>query len=368
MIRRDLQTLIAADASGHILERIGYDWLHYAASFHRGVLLTAKMHPYEIMRSSAKAGLIHWLDPLTYFRGAFLSSVPQVVMIHHCEPDDLVNWRLPFSFADGVTTSSVYYQNIISRAINRNVDIIPYTVDIEKYRPLSRNETRRKHGIPEDLFLAGFVAKSVANPGDRKGVDLLKKVLIAASSCLPGFAVLIIGSGWSSLAAELEKCGVRAFRKEVSYANETASLYSLMDVLLITSRNEGGPCTLLEAMACGVPVITSQVGHVPEVVKSGESSIICTDRTVNEYLDGCRALFANSDYRAMMSIAAREAMVGKRDSRKVIPNVDFFSIYKSACTHHENRSVYCRMAGLFGTFYHCSRFVLSSCFGGATLK
>jgi len=88
------------------------------------------------------------------------------------------------------------------------------------------------------------------------------------------------------------------------------AFYSSMDALLVASRFEGGPYTMLEAMACGTPVIATPVGLVPEVIEDGISGIrVAATDSVSALVDGM------DRFRALTPIA-RTAMGGR--AREVV--------------------------------------------------
>ncbi len=74
---------------------------------------------------------------------------------------------------------------------------------------------------------------------------------------------------------------------------ELGTWYNAADVFVLPSRNEGNPCSMFEALACGVPCIGTMVGGVPEVVVEGHNGYLCAEseneqsfaRLINEALN-----------------------------------------------------------------------------------
>src|SRR5262249_45386977 len=73
---------------------------------------------------------------------------------------------------------------------------------------------------------------------------------------------------------ELAARGIRYRRLMATTRSELATAYHALDLCLVTSRQEGGPKAVLEAMASGVPVVSTRVGQAPEVLEHGRSGYL----------------------------------------------------------------------------------------------
>jgi glycosyltransferase involved in cell wall biosynthesis len=119
----------------------------------------------------------------------------------------------------------------------------------------------------DNSFRIGFIgARPPDDLGDRKGTSLL---LDAAREIMrQGFSpqFVIVGHGWKELVAQLRSIGfVVTYLVNVDWY-DLVDVYNSLDLYLITSYLEGGPLTLLEAGACGIPVISTPVGLALEVL------------------------------------------------------------------------------------------------------
>jgi hypothetical protein len=163
-------------------------------------------------------------------------------------------------------------------------------------------------------------------------------VLEGAVARWPNLTVLLVGPGWETLAAQLRTRGADVLHRAFETTEETAQMYPLMDALVVTSDEEGGPCTILESMACGVPAVTSNVGHVPEVVEDGVTGFICETRSPEEYLTKLALIRDGAECTAGMGTRARAFILAERDEPVVLPKVDFGAIYSAAHRHFATRS------------------------------
>lgn len=146
-----------------------------------------------------------------------------------------------------------------------SVTVVPHGVDTNFFR--KEKPSRTKFGIPPDRFVVGFIGnRGSDNDAGRKGVDVLLNVIERVAGHLPNLHVVLGGPGWQSEAEDLKRRGLSASATGYIPKADLPSLYSALDVYLLTSRVEGGPCTVFEAMACETVVVSTRVGAVPELI------------------------------------------------------------------------------------------------------
>jgi glycosyltransferase involved in cell wall biosynthesis len=149
----------------------------------------------------------------------------------------------------------------VRRAIGNRGSIRIIPNGYEPGAAMSRAEARRRLGVPADARVIGWVGRLWTV----KGPDLL---IEAVAQLEPDVArVVVIGEGPERTALETT-CARRGLR-QVLFAGareDAAQLLRAFDVLVMSSRSEGTPMVLLEAMAAGVAVVTFAVGGIPDVV------------------------------------------------------------------------------------------------------
>ena len=165
-------------------------------------------------------------------------------------------------------------------------------VDLERFRPVPRREARaqlRRSGEP--LLL------SVGNLKVGKGHHILIEALAMLKVRQPKARLLIVGEGpeHTSLLAMAARLGVQ---RDVHFAGavENADLYlwySAADVLLLASSSEGWPNVLLEAMACGTPVVATRVGGTQEVVTNNLVGRLVQKRNASDFSEAVEGLMRN---------------------------------------------------------------------------
>ena len=172
------------------------------------------------------------------------------------------------------------------------VRVLRNGVDLAMFRPLNRSAARAQFRINGPTLL------SVGNLVELKGHDLI----IGALPALPQYSLLIVGDGpqrsrLEQLATTLGVIGRVRFLGRIAH-DELAAVYSAADALVLASSHEGWPNVLLEAMACGTPVIASKVGGNSEVVAAPEAGLLLQDRTSSEIANAVKKLVLSAIDRA----------------------------------------------------------------------
>ncbi len=136
------------------------------------------------------------------------------------------------------------------------------------YAIKSREEARRILEIPQDRLVAGWIGRL----SHEKGPDLMLRALTEATE----WHVSVIGSGpmLHRLQARSRELGVAPRVRWHGAIPEAGTLLRAFDAFLLSSRTEGTPLTILEAMAAGVPLVVMSVGGVPDVVTDREADLV----------------------------------------------------------------------------------------------
>ncbi len=160
-------------------------------------------------------------------------------------------------------------------------------VDLQRFAPGDRGAARAALGLTH------FTLLSVGLLDPRKGHDLVIRALVD----LPDVRLMIAGIGPERRALETlaQQLGVAA---RVSFLGgvpqvELATYYNAADVLVLASSREGWANVLLESMACGTPVVASNVWGTPEVVAAPEAGLLMSERTPDALVDAVNMLRAD---------------------------------------------------------------------------
>ena len=190
--------------------------------------------------------------------------------------------------ADGlITVAAALRDRLVECGVaTERIHVLRNGVDLERFRPLNREQAR------EALGFSGTALLSVGNLIELKGHHLI----IEALRELPGHSLTIIGDGPER--AQLESLALRLGVAErvrfvglVSQA-ELPRWYVAADALVLASSREGWANVLLEAMACGTPVVATRVGGTPEVVAAPDAGLLVDERSARSIAAGVRTLLA----------------------------------------------------------------------------
>jgi len=113
--------------------------------------------------------------------------------------------------------------------------------------------------------------------------------------------------------------------KVLGWQSDIERVLSAADIVVLTSDNEGTPLSLIQAGMAKLPVVTTNVGSVPEVVLDGITGII-TSLDINEIADALEELANNSGLRASMGMAAKEFTLANFGVKRLVN--DHEELYK----------------------------------------
>lgn len=141
-------------------------------------------------------------------------------------------------------------------------------VDTARFAPGDQAAARAALGLPG----TGQVIAIAARLERVKGID----VALHALATVPGVTLAVGGSGSERAALQnlAETLGISARVAWLGHVDDTATLYRAADIVCLPSRAEGLPLALLEAQACGRPVVASRVGGVPAALDSASGELV----------------------------------------------------------------------------------------------
>lgn len=170
---------------------------------------------------------------------------------------------------------------------------IPLGVDTTHFKPPSQEQRlslRQKFGIPSDAVCVGSFQKDGVGwneglePKLIKGPDVFLQVIEKLNREMNLF-VLLTGPARGYVKKGLDQMAVPYYHEVLPNYLNIIDFYACLDLYLVTSREEGGPKAILESMATGVPIISTQVGLAPEVICQGKNGLLADINDVDTLVD-----------------------------------------------------------------------------------
>jgi len=193
-----------------------------------------------------------------------------------------------------------------------------------------RGQLRRELGIPEGMALVGVVARLTAIKNHRLFLDAARLVVEAGQEAM----FLVVGDG--ELRAELEayvaELGLAERVIFTGWRRDLSRIYSDLDVVVLSSLNEGTPVSLIEAMAAAKPVVATRVGGVSDVVLDKKSGYLVQSKDMEGLTGGILALLRAPDKAREMGLAGRAAVHPKYASETLLANVEKLYLELLTCT------------------------------------
>jgi glycosyltransferase involved in cell wall biosynthesis len=201
----------------------------------------------------------------------------------------------------------------------RRLHIVPNALAAHP-APLTRADARRALNLPVDGMLAGWVGRV----SREKGVDVFIDALSSIDDRVIQGAILGEGPERGTEAARAESIAPGRFLW-LGAVPDAARYFAAFDLFVMSSRAEGLPMVLLEAMAAGTPIVTTNVGGIPDLLSPAEGVLVAPE----DPKALATAMRATLDDRAAATARARAAQLRQRAEFDVGPwSARYESIYR----------------------------------------
>jgi glycosyltransferase involved in cell wall biosynthesis len=185
------------------------------------------------------------------------------------------------------------------------IKVIPLGFDLDKFRvnlSADKIETRKEYNLFEDEVAVAIVGRLAPIKNHYLFLEVAKNIL---SKGVKNVRFFIVGDGElkseiSTLANEINK----EFGEKIvltSWIKDVDKFNAGMDIICLTSNNEGTPVSLIEAQASNIPVVTTDVGGIRDIVLEGETGFIVPKGNVEAFEDKLTVLIKNKEIRQKMS-------------------------------------------------------------------
>ena len=248
---------------------------------------------------------------------ARLAGVPVICSALHSTgwPDGIGRLnRWLTTITDGfIAVAKPHAEHLVEREKfpQEKVFVIPNGVDIQRYSPSpeNRRQVREELQLPADAKVVGIVAALRPEKNHRQFIDAAYEI----HRNFPDSHFLIIGDGpeRSAIEAYILTRGLGRVVRMLGSRSDTHRLLPAMDVFCLTSLNEANPVSIMEALACGVPVVAPNVGSISETVIPQATGILTRVGDATSTADAVIQLLVNPTLAQHLGLVGRANIEAK---------------------------------------------------------
>lgn len=161
--------------------------------------------------------------------------------------------------------------------------VIPLGFDFDKFSKLhlSQGWLRQKFNIAQNEIIVGIVGRLTAVKNHFMFLEVAQNLKQQNAP----FRMVIIGDGElrPELEAKTKQLGLEGYVIFTGWLQNPCEIYADLDIVALTSLNEGTPVTLIEAMYCGKPVVATNVGGISDFIQSGVHGILVPSQDIANF-------------------------------------------------------------------------------------
>lgn len=235
----------------------------------------------------------------------------KLVRTEHGMPEPFVGWAATkmqfYRYLDRRAARATDRVVYVSRDLRRRLKLpVPdkrttvwHNVLPEPVNATSREDARRELDLPIDATVIGSAGRFVPVKDFSTFIDISVRMKDTGR-------FVLFGDGPERTRLQQENRRNGGVVEFLGFRADLPSLLPALDIFLFTSRDEGLPTVLLEALACGVAVVAPRVGGIPEVLDGDLSIGLADGRTPDMLADACHKILSRPDMRASYAEAAKK--------------------------------------------------------------
>jgi len=207
-----------------------------------------------------------------------------------------------------VALSAIQKNELVRRfgvAVEQRVSVVPLGLELDPLLQISldHRDGRQAFGFDRSDRVIGYVGRFVPI----KGLESLVRAFAIVAGRVANVKLLLVGDGErrEPLEALADALGVGPMTVFAGWREDLAAVYGAIDVVAVTSLNEGTPVALVEAMAAGRPVVATAVGGVPDVVVDGVTGFLVPTADPARVADALERLVRDAALARQMGDAGR---------------------------------------------------------------
>jgi glycosyltransferase involved in cell wall biosynthesis len=299
------------------------------AAFLQLYRLLRRLRPHIVHTHTAKAGALARL-------AAWMARVPIIVHTYHGHVFHsyfttrrtrvflaIERWLAPKT-SQLIAVSENVRAELLALGIGtpKQVVAMPLGLDLDDFitSDVKRGQLRHELGLSDAVPLVGIVARLVPVKAHE---EFLEAAAVVVRST-PAARFLIVGDGERRLELEMlaERLGIGGRVTFLGWRVDLDRVYADLDIVVLCSRNEGSPVSLIEAMAAGRAVVATRVGGVPELVEHEVTGLVVAAGHTAKLAEGIQALINSPAERVAYGLAGRARVHPAFSSARLLNDVD----------------------------------------------
>ena len=266
------------------------------------------------------------------------------------------------SFSFTAHAVDIYKDTVSKRVLARKIEDAKFVITVsdenkqylDQIAPRSADViVRLYNGIDLKHFSCGparcnnlFTVLSVGRLIEKKGLDILIQACANLRDEDFDFCCLIVGKGRgrSKLVSLIEKLDLKDCvrllsshtQNEIVERYREADLFALPCIIGSDGNRDGLPVSIVEALACGVPVVSTYVTGIPEVVENERNGLLVAPENVKEFTNAMRRIMSDRDFHREIRANARATVLQKFDSEKTSATLRDYLTLADAIPNHRS--------------------------------
>lgn len=306
------------------------NFLNDVSAFFKIYNLIRKEKPHIVHTHTAKAGGIGRL-------AAKMCGVPVIIhtfhghIFHSYFGPSKTNFflaieRMLASFTDKIVAISEKQKDEIRRYLwlgaEDKLALIPLGFDLRRFlTDKDESALRSELDIPKDALVIGIVGRLTAIKDHAAFLKAAKEIKARNTGKVIKFVIVGGGELKDGLVKLARGLGLKDDVIFTGWRKDIDALYRVMDIVALTSLNEGTPVSIIEALASARPVVVTDVGGVRDIVEDGKSGFVTKQGDTSSFADAATALLIDKDKREKFGIYGREYVFRKHSKDHLINSI-----------------------------------------------
>ena len=202
--------------------------------------------------------------------------------------------------------------------------VVPLGLELDKFlnNDSLKGRFRKAIGVDAETLLVGIVGRLVPIKNHTMFLDVARKIKDKAAHLK--FKFLIIGDGEmrQSLEEYAKKIGIDRCVIFTGWVKDLCMAYADLDIITLTSLNEGTPVSLIEAMASGKPVVATDVGGVKDIVLDGENGFLVKSNNADDFSNKLFVLLQDKEKRSKFGMCGRMSVRERYSKNRLINDIE----------------------------------------------